>query len=164
VTEKKSELVKWSNTFSVGVKIIDDQHKSLLRLVNDMFNHVSGDEALDSTYFREIKQHVIQYIRVHFSTEEKIMIYTYFPGYTEHKKAHDSFIIAVLDSILKFEAGKRLALIELIRFLKEWILTHVAIMDKQYFFYFKRIATRKADGRLSINQTNLLVVPQHKGV
>jgi len=33
-----SRLVTWSSTYSVGIKIIDEQHKKLLDLVNDMFN------------------------------------------------------------------------------------------------------------------------------
>jgi hemerythrin len=96
-------------------------------------------------------QKAIQYVKVHFQTEEKIMIHTNFPGFAEHKKAHDSFVLAVVDNVRDFEAGKRLTLHDFTKFLKEWILTHIAIMDKQYFAYFKRIATRKADGTLSIN-------------
>ncbi|MDR0589403.1 MAG: hypothetical protein LBG25_02540, partial [Spirochaetaceae bacterium] len=34
--------------------------------------------------------------------------------------------------------------------LKEWILTHIAISDKNFFEHFKKIATRNADGTLSI--------------
>jgi hemerythrin len=148
----KSELVKWSATFSVGIKLIDDQHKGLLNLVNDLFNHASGDEATERAYFQKVIQTAVNYVKVHFATEEKIMIATKFPGYMEHKKAHDTFVLTVVDSIRDFEAGKKFTLSGFTKFLKEWVLTHIAIMDKQYFTYFKNIATRKADGRLTINQ------------
>jgi hemerythrin len=36
MSEEKSELVTWSSAFSVGVKLIDEQHKGLLNMVNDM--------------------------------------------------------------------------------------------------------------------------------
>jgi len=156
----KSELVQWSPTFSVGVKIIDDQHKGLLNLVNDMFNHVTGDVASERAYFSKVIQEAVQYVKVHFSTEEKIMIHTNFPGYLEHKKAHDAFVLAVVENIKNYESSKRLALSDFTRFLKEWILTHIAIMDKQYFSYFKEIATRKSDGRLSINQADVAGRPK----
>jgi hemerythrin len=151
----KSELVSWSPTFSVGVKLIDDQHKGLLNLVNDMFNHVIGDEEAERAYFQKVIQQAVQYVKVHFATEEKIMIHTKFPGYAEHKKAHDAFVLTVVDNIREFESGNKFTLSSFTKFLKEWILTHIAIMDKQYFTYFKQIATRKADGKLSINQTNV---------
>ena len=153
---KQTEMISWSPHFSVGVKLIDNQHKELLRLVNDMFNHVIGDEHEELVYFQKVIQSAIEYVKVHFQTEENIMINTKFPGYPEHKKAHDSFVLAVVDNVRDFEAGKRLTLHDFTKFLKEWILTHIAIMDKQYFEYFKRIASRKADGTLSINQADVL--------
>jgi len=154
----KSELVSWSAAFSVGIKLIDDQHKGLLDLVNDMFNHVVGDEQAERAYFKEIIQKAVQYVKVHFSTEEKIMIHTNFPGYAEHKKAHDSFVLTVVEKVKDFESGKstNFTLLEFTQFLKEWVLTHIAIMDKGYFVYFKRIATRKADGTLGIDQSDVL--------
>ena len=148
----KTELVKWSPTFSVGIKLIDDQHKGLLNLVNDLFNHVGGDEASERAYFQKVIQTAVNYVKVHFATEEKIMIATKFPGYLEHKKAHDTFVLTVVDNIRDFEAGKKFTLSGFTKFLKEWILTHIAIMDKQYFTYFKNIASRKSDGRLTITQ------------
>jgi hemerythrin len=151
----QTEMISWSQHFSVGVKLIDNQHKELLNLVNDMFSHAVGDEHAEREYFQKVIQNAIQYVKVHFQTEEKIMIHTNFPGYAEHKKSHDSFVLAVVDSVRDFEAGKRLTLHDFSKFLKEWILTHIAIMDKQYFSYFKRIATRKSDGTLSINQSDV---------
>ena len=153
--QNTSELVKWSSTFSVGVKIIDEQHKGLLDLVNDMFNHVSENHADENEYFKDVIQQAVQYVKVHFSTEEKIMVHTNFPGYAEHKKAHDSFVLVVVENIKNFEAGKRFVLLDFTKFLKEWILTHIAFMDKQYFAYFRHIATRKANGKLSINQADV---------
>jgi hemerythrin len=152
----KSELVSWSPTFSVGVKLIDDQHKGLLNLVNDLFNHAIGDEAAERAYFQKVIQQAVQYVKVHFATEEKIMLHTNFPGYAEHKKAHDAFVLTVVDNIRDFEAGKKFTLSGFTKFLKEWVLTHIAIMDKQYFAYFRQIATRKASGKLSINQADVV--------
>ena len=151
----KSELVKWSQTFSVGIKLIDDQHKGLLNLVNDLFNHVGGDEASERAYFQKVIQTAVNYVKVHFATEEKIMIATKFPGYLEHKKAHDTFVLTVVDNIRDFEAGKKFTLSGFTKFLKEWVLTHIAIMDKQYFAYFKHIATRNSSGKLTISQENV---------
>jgi len=152
----KGDLVTWSPTFSCGIKLIDDQHKELLVLVNDMFNHIVGDEHAERAYFKSIIQKAIDYVKNHFSTEEKIMLHTRFSGYAEHKKEHDAFVLAVIDKVRDFEAGKRLTLTDFTRFLKEWVLTHIAIMDKQYFTYFKQIATRKENGKLSITQADVM--------
>ena len=145
-----SELVTWNNTLSCGIKIVDDQHKGLVSLVNDLFNHVTGDDREEHEYFNKIIHEMVDYVKVHFATEEKIMIATKFDGYAEHKKAHDKFVLNTVDNIKDYQAGKKLSLSAFTKFLKDWILSHIAVMDKQYFHYFVKIATRKQDGRLTI--------------
>jgi len=145
-------LVTWSATYSVGIKLIDDQHKELLNLVNDMYNHVNNDnEEAERAYFQGIIRQVVDYVKIHFATEEKIMKGTKFKGYAGHKRVHDSFILSVVDIIKKFDEGKRVSLIYFTNFIKDWILTHIAIMDKQYFEYLMRIVSRRPNGKLSVN-------------
>ena len=155
MANKSVEIITWSDRFSCGIKLIDDQHKGLVELVNDMFNHATGNSIQEHDYFNIVIQEVVKYVKVHFATEEKIMIATNFSGYAEHKKAHDGFILAVVENINDYKAGKRLTLSAFTKFLKDWVLSHIAMMDKQYFEYFKKIATRKADGKLSITSADI---------
>jgi len=146
----EKEMVSWSNKLSCGVKIIDDQHKGLVDLVNEMFNHATGNIVQERDYFNRVIQETVNYVKTHFATEEKLMIATKFPGYPDHKKEHESFILTVVENIKEYEAGGRITLIKFSRFLRDWILSHIAMQDKRYFEYFNKIATRKADGKLSI--------------
>jgi hemerythrin len=151
MADNTAELIKWSSSFSVGVKLIDEQHQALLNLCNDMFQHCVGEEKAEREYFEKVIHGAVEYVKIHFATEEKIMLKTRFAGYAEHKKEHESFVLNVVEQLQAYNSGKRLVLNNFTRFLKEWILTHIAVSDKQYFEYFKKIATRKADGTLSIN-------------
>jgi len=156
VSHKKDEKhVTWSNHYSIGIKIIDDQHKGLLDFVNDLFNHSSGNEEEERAYFKDVIQVVVSYIKTHFATEEKFMLATKYQGYADHKKAHDAFILNVVQSVKDFEAGKRLVLEKFAYFLKNWVLSHVAGMDILYAHYFKKIATRKTDGKLSVTSADI---------
>jgi len=148
-----TNLVTWSATYSVGIKLIDDQHKELFNLVNDMYNHVNNDdEEAERAYFQSVIKQVVDYVKKHFATEEIIMKRTKYKGYAEHKKEHDAFILSVLDIIKKFDEGKRFPLISLTHFIKDWILTHIAIMDKQYFERLRKVASRKPKRKLSVTQ------------
>jgi len=155
VLPKPKNHVEWSDSYSMGVKLIDDQHKGLLDFVNDLFNHATGKEDEERAYFSEVIQQAVQYIKIHFQAEEKLMIGTKFPGYAEHKKVHDEFTLTVVKSVKDYESGKRLVLEKFAYFLKDWVLTHVAVMDRQYADYFRKIATRKADGKLSITKEDI---------
>ncbi len=156
IPAKSKDYVSWSDSYSVGIKLIDDQHKGLLEFVNDLFNHSTGNEADEKAYFKEVIQQAVQYVKNHFQTEEKLMITTKYPGYAEHKKSHDEFTLVVVKSVKDFESGKRLVLEKFAYFLKDWILTHVAVMDKQYSIFLRKIATRKADGKLSIGMADIV--------
>jgi hemerythrin len=142
-----NKLVTWSATYSVGVKVIDDQHKELLDLVNDMYNHVTDNEKKERAYFKSIIRQIVNYIKIHFATEEQIMKATKFKGYHEHKRSHDAFVLSVIDIIRDYEAGKRVAISTLTHFIKDWILSHTAIEDKQYFNHLTKRAARRASGR-----------------
>ncbi|MCL2720998.1 MAG: bacteriohemerythrin [Treponema sp.] len=147
---KDNELITWSSKLSCGIKLIDNQHKELVALVNDMFNHVTGDYSQEAEYFSQIIHKAVRYIKVHFATEERIMLATKFEGYTEHKKKHESFILTVVESINDFKYKRRFSLFYFTKFLKDWVLTHIAVMDKKYFNYLRYIASRKTNGKLSI--------------
>ena len=135
--------VNWSDSHSMGIKLIDDQHKGLLEFVNELFVHATGNEEEERAWFKEAIQYAILYINEHFTTEEKYMQATRFPGYAQHKKAHDEFKLTVVRSVKDFQTGKRLVLEKFAHFLKDWVLTHVAVMDRQYSDYFQNIAARR---------------------
>ncbi|MCL2801831.1 MAG: bacteriohemerythrin [Treponema sp.] len=157
----RNELITWSSKFACGIKLIDEQHKGLVSLVNDMFNHVSGNEKEEQEYFCKVIKEAVKYIKIHFATEEKIMLAAKFKGYAEHKRKHDTFVFTVIESINSYEfgceCGKRLSLLTFTKFLKDWILTHIALMDKQYFDYLRKIASRKSNGRLSVTRSDVVV-------
>jgi hemerythrin len=151
----KTYVVNWSPTYSVGVALIDNQHKELLKLTNDLYNHCVGDPESEHAYFKKVIKDAINYVKVHFSTEEQIMIKTGYPGYTEHKRQHDSFVLKVLGHVKDYEENNSVHLVDFTHFLKDWVLTHIAISDKAYFEYFKKIAVRKSDGTLSISKQDV---------
>ncbi|MDR2964689.1 MAG: bacteriohemerythrin [Treponema sp.] len=160
VPRQKEEHVTWSNRYSMGIKLIDDQHKGLLDFVNELFNNSTGDEEAEREYFNKVMAKAVDYVKVHFATEERYMLGTGFPDYFAHKKTHQQFIIKVVESIKDFQRGKRLVLVSFARFLKDWVLSHVAMEDVKYSEYFKKIATRKSDGKLSITAEDIKKLQQ----
>ena len=147
--EEKVNCVEWSDTYSVGIKLLDDQHKGLLDFVNDLFSHATGNADEEHAYFQKVIQQATEYISRHFGTEEECMLALKFSGYAEHKKAHDEFKFAVVKSINEYNAGKTMTLKNFANFLKDWIASHVIGMDKQYGAFFAKIGAVKKDGNLT---------------
>ena len=143
-------LLVWSPAYSVGIQAADDQHRRLCELINDLSHHVSGNEDEEREYFRGAIQQVVQYVKVHFVAEEETMLRKKHEGHHEHKKIHDAFIITVVDYIRDFEAGKKFNRASFTEFLNGWVLSHIAIMNKRYFTYYKQMPAGRADEKLTI--------------
>jgi len=136
-----SKMVLWSSGYSVTVKVINEQRRELIKLVNDMYDHIKNDELPEQDYFKKVIYQAAEKIKKHFETEEKFLLTAKFYDYDEHKNAHDAFLLTFIENILKFEDGKKMSIASFTRFIRNWILNHISIMDKQYHVYFRRIAS-----------------------
>ncbi|MDR1909863.1 MAG: bacteriohemerythrin [Spirochaetaceae bacterium] len=142
------DYVAWDDKYSTGIQLLDDQHKELLRLTNELFaNCQSGEESANEA-FRKIAHSTVDYVKYHFTAEEKIFEKIKYPFAAEHKKQHESFVKRVLEDVKKFEEGRHLIPHNFARFLKEWILTHIAVHDRQYADY---INTLKRKGQFNLS-------------
>jgi len=133
------EIIIWNDKYLCGLTLIDEQHKKLVELINGFFTHVTGNDEQEHNYFNGIIKEALDYLRLHFAAEEKIMFVTEFEGYNRHKREHEKIISAVLKNIREYEAGKRLTLYAFTRFLKEWLISHVLLDDKLYFEHLRNL-------------------------
>ena len=131
-------FVTWDDAFSVGFDPIDNQHKELVKMTNELFESCEkGATIADKAFLQTIKK-AADYARDHFSDEDKYMVQAGFPNLSEHRKQHADFLEAVIKAMQEFEAGKT-APIDMARFLKNWLLNHIAVSDKQYAPYLAKM-------------------------
>ena len=79
----------WDKSLETGNFTIDEQHKSIIKAINDLLEACSqgkGRVEVEKTLIF-LKDYVVK----HFNDEEKLQIKSNYPGYKEHKEIHDSF-------------------------------------------------------------------------
>jgi hemerythrin len=128
-------LVEWDDRYSMNIQFIDDQHKELINLTNALYKGCLGGDETARSYFMETIRGTVDYVKYHFSAEEKMMESIHFPDLVQHKKEHESFVKKILADVERFQGGKKFVPNEFVRYLKDWILTHIAIEDKKYSDY-----------------------------
>ena len=136
---KKEPFLPWEDRYSVGIPLVDDQHKELLRLANALYDTCRQGEEFAKEGFRKATSSVVEYVKVHFSTEEKLMERINYPKMAEHKALHQEFVKKVFEEIKNFEEGKSFVPNAFVRFLKEWTLSHIALTDKALADYIRSI-------------------------
>jgi hemerythrin len=134
----ETALVKWTPALAFGIKSIDEQHRGLLDFTNDLFRHCVGNDATEREYFKKVIDGAVDYVKTHFSTEEELMQKYHYPDFAAHKKEHTSFVFAVVKEANAYATGKESRLLDFARYLKEWILNHIAVSDKKYVPFFKQ--------------------------
>jgi hemerythrin len=146
MTEEPAVLVEWEDRYSVGITQIDDQHKELIRLTNELYRGcLAGNEEAEEFFFKTVRS-VLNYTKFHFSAEEKLMERVRYPKYAEHRKEHENFVRETLNEVKCFQNGKKFVPNNFVRYLKDWILSHIAIMDTQYATYILALKKRSAPG------------------
>lgn len=77
---------------------------------------------------------MLDYTRYHFGTEEDLMRNSGHPNFLKHKAEHDNFVNKVAEFEESYKKGSILALrMEVIRFLRDWLLNHILTVDKNDF-------------------------------
>jgi len=123
-------FMDWSDNLSVNIKELDEQHKKLLALINELH------EAMKSGRGKEVTEKtlggLIQYVGTHFSTEERLMEKHSYPGFLAHKGEHAKLTKQATDIQSQFLQGKAVVNVELMNFLKSWLQNHILGTDKKY--------------------------------
>jgi hemerythrin len=127
----EQNIFEWNNRFSVGISLIDDQHKKLVAMTNELYFACNYSTDFGKAQFEMTIHDAVAYVKYHFATEEKIMEKTSYPGLADHKKEHTEFIKQVLENVKAFQEGKSFVPNQFVRFLKDWILSHIAIIDSK---------------------------------
>ena len=126
-------LIEWDDELSVGIQEIDEQHKVLVGLVNEMHDAIHARHG--SEVSREILQRLADYTKLHFAVEESLFRIFDYPGYEEHKAQHDELIREIHELQDKIDTGEGNISFQLLHFLKMWLTQHILDSDKEYSPY-----------------------------
>jgi len=135
LSERCASFVHWKDEYAVGITAIDDEHKKLLNLINNLLAavHCNTGEEFERHAIKEL----VEYTRYHFQREEELMAAHNFPDFEGHKAQHDQMIDTVERFCKRYEERGRDVLEEVTEHLKLWLLQHILGTDQKYGPYLK---------------------------
>jgi hemerythrin len=123
-------LFTWSDSYSVSVKSMDEQHKKLFTLINQLHDAMSAGKG--KTIIGSVLNEMLDYTRTHFTAEEKVLEKLAYPGLAEQKKEHGIYINKIIEMQKKLEGGSLTVTMEASQFLRDWLTNHIMVVDKKY--------------------------------
>ena len=128
------EAIHWTEAMSVGVPELDDDHKELMRIINQLAEN-AGDRAGEEN-LRQCIRALMRYAEVHFGREERVMAVCAFPALAHHQEEHRAFVNEMQALSGRFENDPEglstYITDELTAYLITWLRHHIMIEDKAY--------------------------------
>ena len=135
--------VKWESELSTSVGMIDNQHKNLIKKIQNLTTAIHhnrpGMEVINLIKFLE------DYSGSHFSTEEKYMKKYKYPETVFHIRQHREFMKTLID-LKKLYSGKTRIDIDMAKHLQyelwQYFREHISVVDAVLAAFLKKTGAR----------------------
>jgi len=138
--------IVWTPDLDTGIEPIDQQHRQLVELINQLDDAQQGG---DRAAIGKVIEGLIEYTVSHFAFEEALMEDAGYQFVRPHKKVHEIFVRRVKELQDRFLAGENVAG-ELQTMLGRWLLNHIRRDDASYVSAVKgemvRLIEEKEEG------------------
>lgn len=121
-------LVEWDGTLELGIGEIDEHHHKLLEILNQCYQALMLNNH--TRQLEEIVKELQDYAQYHFGAEEKIMSEAGYPAAAAHLEAHRQFAASIALFGQRARAGESFVAMEVLTFLKEWLVAHIQSTDR----------------------------------
>jgi hemerythrin-like metal-binding protein len=120
----------WNHASLIGVKAMDDQHGVLMDTLNEIRLALVHGRGRDQV--NEALNRLIEFTRMHFSCEERLLEQHGYPGVAEHRDAHRRLLSQIEEAASHAHHDDELHMQSMLLFLRDWYFDHVEGLDRQY--------------------------------
>lgn len=121
----RSNWIAFTESHLIGVTEIDEQHRQLVRMVNEINSEisVSAEDAPINTRFDALIAFTLQ----HFQTEHGLMVQYQYPDLRAHDAEHGQLTSELRQIVQKRGREGDLLVLQKI---KDWLMQHIQVADK----------------------------------
>jgi hemerythrin len=122
-------MSRWNEEFSVNVASLDEQHKMLFQLIDELESVSKGHTGEDISF---IITELNAYALYHFAAEERLLARFGFPGQETHHSEHREFEAKAYEFRSRFMNDDPGLQSEMKTSLESWISEHIKHTDREY--------------------------------
>ncbi|MBI4996332.1 MAG: bacteriohemerythrin [Rhodocyclales bacterium] len=158
------DIFPWSSDFETGIGFMDEQHQTLVRLLNVLARRLVQPSASQSC--DDVLKELSEYAAYHFEAEEALMR-QYLPGdtlETSHRSTHEAFVAEIGRlKALTDEAPESAPIERLVGFLSHWLAYHILDMDRRMATVVRAMqaGTPLAEAKLQTERSMSAVLGTH---
>ena len=123
-------IIEWKDEYSVGIQSIDQQHKIWVGLINKLHDAMKKGEGKKA--LADIYKEIVEYTKTHLKNEEALFDKFGYTDTAAHKLIHSKLTEQVIEKQKDIEDGKTVITMDVMNFLKSWLIDHIQNTDKKY--------------------------------
>lgn len=133
-----TEKINWDDSYLLGILEIDNQHKKLLMIANELYDIATGSPDAYKLKMSAVLKKLTDYTVYHFSSEEEYMRKCGYAAADAHKAAHDNFVREVSYQIQQLSSDNIEEGAHFYTYVASWVMNHIAKADKIWAAAVKR--------------------------
>lgn len=123
-------MVEWNESFTIGVDPFDEHHNHLVHLLNTSYD--AFVQGVPTGKLADILNELFEYASYHFASEQFLMLDHSYPILEQHLKEHSFFVQRLKEIQEDFRQGNSSVSLDIVIFLKEWLIDHILKSDADY--------------------------------
>ncbi|MEA1980456.1 MAG: bacteriohemerythrin [candidate division Zixibacteria bacterium] len=143
--------IQWQEMFSVGIPSVDNQHKKLVSMINQLEDSLTAGKGLVNDDVGKVLTKLVEYTKFHFEDEEKIQNDIQYSDRNRHKQLHKELVGQVIGILMKLKKGETINVFEMMNFLRDWLVNHILKEDRKIGTAYKQF--NKTNGNAKLSQT-----------
>ena len=127
--------VAWNIRYSTGIRIIDEQHQELFRMVERLRKMVQV--GADRVMVQGLLEDMVACSERHFATEEAYMGRFNYPDLTQHVSEHATMLTSLHELLARFEESHQVMAMMVPTFMEGWLKHHISDGDFGFVTFLK---------------------------
>lgn len=123
-------LITWSSNLSTGVEEIDEQHKNLIAIINELHDAMTAGHGKEVV--GKCLDKLIDYTVYHFGTEERLMKTYSYIEHLKHEGEHKNLVKTAAELQQSYKTNPAGLTLKTMHFLKDWLNNHIMGSDVKF--------------------------------
>lgn len=129
IRRRENVWIPWNDNLSVSIDVIDEHHRYLFDLVNDLFEVVTRKRGAREVA-RLIKA-LDAYAKIHFRAEEQMMDHYDYKKINHQLHQHHAFEEKIAEFYEELHINPFVAQFDVLSYLRDWLIHHIRVEDMQ---------------------------------
>ena len=120
-------FLDWNDAAITNHPTMDKEHKKMVDDTNKLYSYVTTNKNEKAN---KLFSKIVDDLKIHFETEERLMKESKIPLYISHKLEHERFFNKISALQKSISAGKEILNLDHLKIVKIWFYNHIDFKDR----------------------------------